>query len=76
MSIDVPKAGKAANKINDWVKFKTYDKVKDLVKPDVISEQTLAILLSTTVFKRNQTEQFKKFTDVNTFHTSDGKVKA
>ena len=46
MSIDVPKAGKAANKINDWIKFKTYDKVKDLVKPDVISEQTLAILLN------------------------------
>ena len=76
MSIDVPNAGKAVNKINGWVKFKTYDKIEDLIKLDVITEQTLAILLSTTVFKRNQTKQFEKVTDVNTFYTSDGKVKA
>jgi len=75
-SIDVSNAEKAADKINDWVKLKTDNKIKDLIKPDVISELTLAILLSTTLFKGDWAEQFEKVTDIDTFHTSNGKVKA
>jgi len=74
-SIDVSNAGKAADKINDWVKKRTADKIKDLVKPDVISDMTLAILLSTTLFKGDWAEKFDKVTDIDTFHTADGKVK-
>ena len=74
-SIDISNAEKAADKINNWVKIKTDDKIKDLIKPDVISELTLAILLSTTLFKGDWAKKFEKITDVDTFHTSNGKVK-
>ena len=75
-SIDVSNATKAANKINDWVKVRTSNKINDLIKPDAISELTVAILLSTTLFKGNWAEQFEKVTDIDTFHTPKGKVKA
>merc|ERR1712193_271993 len=52
----------------------TNGKIDDLIKPDVINAQTLAILMSTTLFKGQWAEKFERI-DEQTFHGSKGAVK-
>lgn len=73
-SINVNDPSASAAKINKWVSAKTDGKIDDLIKPDVINAQTLAILMSTTLFKGQWAEKFERIDD-QTFHGSKGAVK-
>merc|ERR1712147_389264 len=73
-SINVNDPSASAAKINKWVSTQTGGKIDDLIKPDVINAQTLAILMSTTLFKGQWAEKFERIDD-QTFHGSMGAVK-
>ncbi|KHN80292.1 putative serpin-like protein [Toxocara canis] len=68
---DFRQATAVANKINTWVEDQTNSKIKDLVKPDVITEDSRLILVNAVYFKGDWA---KKFDEANTqkkpFYTS------
>ena len=50
----------AADIINDWVEDRTRDKVKDLIQPDMINEDTRLILVNAIYFKSNWAKKFDR----------------
>ena len=46
--------------INGWVEKKTRDKIKDLIKPDMLDAQTVFVLINAIYFKAKWKYQFKK----------------
>jgi serine protease inhibitor len=59
--VDFKRACEAARKkINAWVEQKTKDKIKDLIKPDVLNALTRLVLTNAIYFKGRWESQFKK----------------
>jgi len=69
-SIDVSQPPDAAAKINKWVSDQTQGKIDDIIKASMINANTLAVLMSTTLFKGLWKEEFKSTDSVDTFHTA------
>ncbi|XP_031633966.1 antichymotrypsin-2-like [Contarinia nasturtii] len=65
----------AAQKINNFVKNKTNDKIKDLVKGDCINNKTSVILVNANYFKGDWLYKFDKtLTEVDDFYISETKT--
>jgi serine protease inhibitor len=59
--VDFVRAAEAARKtINAWVEKKTNDKIKELIKPGVLSSLTRLVLTNAIYFKGNWARQFEK----------------
>lgn len=59
--VDFVRAAEAARKtINTWVAKKTNDKIKELIKPGVLSSLTRLVLTNAIYFKGNWARQFEK----------------
>ena len=50
----------ATNEINDWVEKKTGHKIKDLIQPTMINEDTCLVLVTAIYFKSNWAKKFEK----------------
>ena len=50
----------AADTINDWVEERTKDKIKDLIQPDMIDEDTSLVLVNAIYFKSNWAKKFER----------------
>lgn len=58
--------------INNFVKEKTHDKIKDLINPDVLDPNILVVLINAIYFKGNWQYTFKKtFTKKDDFYISE-----
>jgi len=65
---------KARVAINDWVEQKTEKKIKDLLKPGILTVDTRMVLTNAIYFKGDWASQFKKdLTKDKAFRTADGK---
>lgn len=63
-----------AAKINGWVEDKTNSKIKDLIKPDSLDDDTRLVLVNAIYFKGNWQHQFdKQLTRKEPFWTSEDK---
>jgi serpin B len=64
----------ARKTINAWVEKQTQDKIKDLLKPGVLTADTRLVLTNAIYFKGKWTEQFEKSgTKDEPFHLGGGK---
>lgn len=73
-NIDFTKKEKAAGDMNKWVEEKTHDKIKDLIKPDDLDEDTRAVLINALYFKGAWVKQFSEhLTKKKPFHVSKQK---
>lgn len=69
LALDFTQAAQSAKTINDWVREKTQDKIKDLVSPGVLSSNVFMVLVNAIYFKGNWASQFdKKHTNKVRFH--------
>lgn len=59
-SVNFADAAPTAARINGWVEDKTNKKIKDLIKPDSLDEDTRLVLVNAIYFKGNWRHQFKK----------------
>lgn len=60
--------------INHWVEDRTQDKIRELVRPDQLAENTRLVLTNAMYFKGKWTNQFDpQNTRPGTFHLSEGK---
>jgi serpin B len=50
----------ARKKINGWVEDKTHDKIKELIKPMIITKNTRLVLVNAIYFKASWMKQFAK----------------
>jgi serpin B len=57
--IDAQKREQTRGKINRWVESKTKHKIRDLIKPDVLTELTRLVLTNAIYFKGQWEQQFK-----------------
>jgi serpin B len=72
--IDSEEREKARLKINSWVEGKTNDKIKELIKPDVLDAFSRLVLVNAIYFLGKWETEFKKeFTKLNSFFISPGK---
>jgi len=67
--MDFGDSEEAADEINDWVEERTRDKIEDLIKPDMIGQDTSLILVNAIYFKSNWAKKFDR-TDATQFHIS------
>jgi serpin B len=76
-SLDFIKESEASRQhINGWVAKQTRDKIKDLLAPGVINDQTRLVLTNAIYFKAQWRSPFdKEQTQKQNFFTSSGKVK-
>jgi serpin B len=58
--LDFAKNVEAAKSINDWVELKTNNKIKDLIKPDLLDDLTRMVLVNAIHFKGTWVHQFDK----------------
>jgi serpin B len=59
--VDFVKAAESARKtINAWIEKKTNEKIKDLIKPDVLDAMTRLVLTNAIYFKGNWAQRFKE----------------
>jgi serpin B len=74
--VDFIGATEAARKtINGWVEKETNDKIKDLLKPGILTVDTRLVLTNAIYFKGDWQFQFKKDkTERGTFHLNDRKT--
>ncbi|XP_031633972.1 antichymotrypsin-2-like, partial [Contarinia nasturtii] len=73
--INFDKHIEAAQKINNFVKNKTNDKIKDLVKEDNINNKTRVVLVNANYFKGDWLYKFDKtLTEVDDFYISETKT--
>jgi len=56
----IKKREAARKKINDWVEKKTHDKIKELIKPPMLTIDTRLVLCNAIYFKGNWLSQFDK----------------
>ncbi|XP_063702034.1 antichymotrypsin-2-like isoform X3 [Culicoides brevitarsis] len=59
-SLDFAQNTAAAKQINTWVEEKTHDKIKDLIKPDMLDGMTRAVLVNAIYFKGKWLYPFNK----------------
>jgi len=73
--VDFAADAQAARKtINAWVEKKTNNKIKELIKPGVLTALTRLVLTNAVYFKGNWEDQFdKKWTHPGPFTLADGK---
>ena len=57
--VDFAKTEEARRTINVWVEKETQNRVKDLIKPDVLKKETRLVLTNAIYFKGNWASQFK-----------------
>ncbi|GBP43752.1 Alaserpin [Eumeta japonica] len=70
-NIDFFKSKEAASEINQWVEDKTNHRIKDLVQPDSLNGDTLAVLVNAIYFKGSWKTKFdKRATTDRSFHVS------
>lgn len=73
---DYKDAKASARLINDWVEGVTREKIKGLIKPDMLSDLTRLVLVNAVYFKGSWATKFDaKRTSEQDFHLSDGKTK-
>ncbi|KAK9731418.1 Serpin (serine protease inhibitor) [Popillia japonica] len=71
-TIDFGQSVAAAEKINEWVKEKTHNKIDKMFKPDDLDSDTRAVLLNAIYFKGKWSLPFPKdVTRTAKFYTSD-----
>jgi serpin B len=58
--VDFAKEEAARKTINDWVEKETHDKIKDLIKPGMLTVDTRLVLTNAIYFKGDWVSQFKK----------------
>ncbi|XP_028157724.1 antichymotrypsin-2-like isoform X6 [Ostrinia furnacalis] len=74
-NVDFAKNVEAAAAINAWVEDNTNKRIKDLVSPDSLGEDTRAVLVNAIYFKGTWEEQFDKaLTKDKDFHVSKDKT--
>ncbi|XP_064633423.1 leukocyte elastase inhibitor-like [Lineus longissimus] len=70
-SLDFRNEAASRKTINDWVEKQTEDKIKDLIKPDVLTEETALVLVNAIYFKGTWKNPFeKRATRKQLFHLS------
>ena len=67
--IDFGDPKSAANEINNWVEDKTREKIRDLILPDMIDQNTRLVLINALYFKSNWAKKFDKAKPMK-FHIS------
>lgn len=68
-------AAAAAKMINGWVEEKTRQKIKDLIKEDMLSPEVKMVLVNAIYFKGDWARQFdKKSTQEEDFFVAEGKT--
>lgn len=58
-SIDFGQGVSAAKTISDWIETQTNHKIKDMVKPNMIDDQTKLMLVNAVYFKANWEKEFR-----------------
>ena len=72
--VNFERSEKAARTINKWVENKTREKIKDLVKPDMVDGSTRIVLVNAIFFKADWAKPFdKSLTKKKQFHTTEVK---
>merc|ERR1719430_853037 len=73
---DFTDAKASARLINDWVEGVTREKIKNLIKPDMLTDLTRLVLVNAVYFKGSWATKFDtKRTSEQDFHLSDGTTK-
>lgn len=73
-SLDFSQREESVNIINDWVKEKTNDKIKDLITVDILRRRTSMILVNAIYFKASWKYRFnKEHTRQDKFYRSNTK---
>ena len=71
--MDFAKTEEARVAINDWVAEQTEDRIKDLIKPGILSAMTRLVLTNAVYFKAQWQNPFlESATQDGTFHQRDG----
>ncbi|XP_031334673.1 antichymotrypsin-2-like isoform X2 [Photinus pyralis] len=60
-NINFAQSKASANEMNKWVEEKTHDKIKNLIKEDDLSEDTIAVLINALYFKGSWVKQFSEY---------------
>ncbi|XP_069354893.1 antichymotrypsin-2-like isoform X2 [Maniola hyperantus] len=75
-NIDFEKNEQAANEINTWVEQNTNNRIKNLVSPDSLGQDTRALLVNAIYFKGSWETQFDKtLTRERDFHINKAETK-
>ena len=71
--LDFARNKESAETINQWVSDKTKDKIKDLIQPDILNEDTRMVLVNAIYFKGKWLNQFdSKQTYKEDFYLANG----
>jgi len=75
-SLDFKLPANVAKKVNEFVKLKTHDKIKDLISADGISSDTKMILVNAIYYKGSWKHKFdKNLTTDKDFHVNENSTK-
>ena len=74
-ALDFGDKAAAVAKLNEWVAHKTSNKIKEIVREDLINEETALFLLNVVYLKANWEEKFhENDTKVEPFYCNDGET--